>query len=166
MAKQPAGGSSVPAQQPDGASGFTASTPDNAAAAAEAAADSPIHHLHHRPAPPPPCSGNEGKTFSNTENKPGELDSSRAYGTFKNAAPAAPEPVAGNSALGMDSVGSARVGSGQCVDPLRAEQNNTAGNWTTMSQTTIILGTDGITSVQAVAAAGVSQHEAFPPKEE
>lgn len=156
MAKQPAGASApagyIPTQQPDGAAGFTANKPDNTAACPPAAP-----HHHPAPQPPPPC--NESKTFSNTENKPGELDSNKAYGTFKSAAPAAPGSVAVNSAFRKDSTGSALGGSAQYGDPLRAaaEQNNTAGNWTAMSQTTIVLGTDGNTSVQPGAVAGVSQ---------
>nr|XP_019954993.1 PREDICTED: sodium- and chloride-dependent glycine transporter 2 [Paralichthys olivaceus] len=148
MAKQPATGY-IPAQQPDGAAGLTTNKPDNTAACAP---PSP----HHHPAPQPPC--NENKTFCPTENKPGDADSNKAYGTFKNTPPVVPGSVAVNSAFRKDSAGSARGGSAQCGDPLRAaaEQNNTAGNWTAMSQTTIILGTDGNTSVQPGTVAGVS----------
>ncbi|KAF3686739.1 Sodium- and chloride-dependent glycine transporter 2 [Channa argus] len=131
MAKQPASAptSYIPSQQPDGASGLTTNKPDNTAAC-------PPPAPHHHPAPQPPC--NESKTFCPTENKPGEPDINKAYGTFKSTPPAVPGSVAVNSAFGKDG------------DPLRAtaEQNNTAGNWTAMSQTTIILGTDGNTSVQ------------------
>ncbi|XP_069382828.1 sodium- and chloride-dependent glycine transporter 2 isoform X1 [Paralichthys olivaceus] len=146
MAKQPATGY-IPAQQPDGAAGLTTNKPDNTAACAP---PSP----HHHPAPQPPC--NENKTFCPTENKPGDADSNKAYGTFKNTPPVVPGSVAVNSAFRKDSAGSARGGSAQCGDPLRAaaEQNNTAGNWTAMSQTTIILGTDGNTSVQPGTVAG------------
>ncbi|TWW67697.1 Sodium- and chloride-dependent glycine transporter 2 [Takifugu flavidus] len=143
MSKQPACAPSsyIPMQQPDGAAGLTTNQPDNAAAC-------PPPAPHHHPAPPPPS--NESKSFCPTENKPGELDSSKAYGTFKNAAPAVPGSAAVHSAFRKDSAGSARGGSVRNADPLRAtaEQNNTAGNWTAMSQTTIILGTDGNTSVQ------------------
>lgn len=159
MAKQPTGAGYIPTQQPDGASGLTANKPDTAAA-------------HPQPAPPPPvCS--ESKSFCPAENKPGDSETSKVYGTFKNAAPAAAAPgsVAANSAFRKDSAGSAAVapavpsrggGSGQCSDPLRgagaaAEQNNAPGNLTTMSQTTIILGTDGNTSVQPGTVVGVSQ---------
>ncbi|KAF0042799.1 hypothetical protein F2P81_004136 [Scophthalmus maximus] len=146
MAKQPAGGSAplagyIPAQQPDGAAGLTTNTPDNAAAAAGCPTPAPHHHHHHHhPAPQPPC--NEGKTFCPAENKPADADSNRAYGTFKNS-PTAP----GSVALARDTAGSARGGPAQ-------EQNNTAGNWTAMSQTTIVLGTDGNTSVQPGTVAG------------
>ncbi|XP_039651994.1 sodium- and chloride-dependent glycine transporter 2 isoform X1 [Perca fluviatilis] len=145
MAKQPtsAPSSYIPAQQPDGAAVLTTNKPDNTAAC-----PSPAPHPH--PAPQPPLPFNEGKTFCPTENKPGELDSNKAYGTFKSTAPAAPGSAVVNSAFRKDSAGSARGGPAQYGDPLRAtaEQNNTAGNWTAMSQTTIILGTDGNTSVQ------------------
>lgn len=154
MAKQLASAPTgyIPAQQPDGAAGLTASKSDNTAAC-----PSPAPHHHPAPQPPPPC--NERNTFCPTENKPGELDSNKEYGTFKNTPPAVPGSVAVNSALRKDSVGSARGGAAQYGDPLRAttEQNNTAGNWTSMSQTTIILGTDGHMSVQPGTLAGVSQ---------
>lgn len=158
MAKQPASAPTgyIPTQQPDGAAGLTANKPDNSAVC-------PTPAPHHHPAPQPPC--NENKSFCSTENKPGELDSNKAYGTFKNAAPAIPGSVAVNSAFRKDSAGSARGGSVQYGDPLRAtaEQNNTTGNWTAMSQTTIILGTDGNTSVQPGTVTGVSQpNEPFP----
>lgn len=152
MAKQPASAPTgyIPAQQSDGAAGLTGNKPDNTAACPPSA---PRHHP--APQPPPPC--NERNTFCPAENKPGEPDSNKEYGTFKNTPPAVPGSV--NSALRKDSVGSARGGSAQYGDPLRAtaEQNNTAGNWTSMSQTTIILGTDGNTSVQPGTVEGVSQ---------
>ncbi|KAI4830184.1 hypothetical protein KUCAC02_001834, partial [Chaenocephalus aceratus] len=155
MAKQPASAPTgyIPAQQPDGAAGLTASKPDNTAAC-------PPASPHHHPAPQPPAPCNEGKTFSSTENKPGELDSNKAYGTFKNTAPAAPGSVVVNSAFSKESAGSAREGAALYGDPLRAaEQNNTAGNWTAMSQTTIILGTDGNTSVQPGTVAGADEED-------
>lgn len=160
MAKQPASAptSYIPPQQPDGAAGLTTNKPDNTAACAP-----PASHHHPAPQPPPPCT--ESKTFCPTENKPGEPDTNKAYGTFKSPPPAVPGSVAVNSAFRKDSAGSARGGSAQYGDPLRAtaEQNNTAGNWTAMSQTTIILGTDGNTSVQPGVVAGVSQlNEPFP----
>lgn len=160
MAKQPASAPTgyIPTQQPDGAAGLTANKPDNTAPCPPAAP-------HHHPAPQPPAPCNESKTFCPTENKPGELDSNKAYGTFKSTPPAVPGSVAVNSAFRKDSAGSARGGSVQYGDPLRAtaEQNNTAGNWTAMSQTTIILGTDGNTSVQPGTVTGVSQlNEPFP----
>lgn len=99
------------------------------------------------------------------ENKPGEPDSNKEYGTFKSTAPAVPGSVAANSAFRKDSVGAARGGSAQYGDPNRAttEQNNATGNWTAMSQTTIVLGTDGNTSVQPGTLAGVSElNEPFP----
>ncbi|XP_014864532.1 PREDICTED: sodium- and chloride-dependent glycine transporter 2 isoform X1 [Poecilia mexicana] len=138
MAKQPAG--YIPMQQQEGAAGFTANKPDNTV-------PSQPHAPHHHPAPQPPPPCNESKTFCPPENKPGEPDSNKEYGTFKSApAPPVPGSVAINSAFRKDSAG----------DPLRAtaEQNNTPGNWTTMSQTTIILGTDGNTSVQPGTLAG------------
>lgn len=147
MAKQPAG--YIPMQQQEGAAGFTANKPDNTVPCQP-------HAPHHHPAPQPPPPCNESKTFCPPENKPGDPDSNKEYGTFKSApAPPVPGSVAINSAFRKDSAG----------DPLRAtaEQNNTPGNWTTMSQTTIILGTDGNTSVQPGTLAGVSLlNEAFP----
>lgn len=164
MSKPPAPTAYIPVQQqqqqqhPDGAAGLTASKPDNTTAPTST---TPAPH-HHYPAPQPPSAPfNESKTFCPTENKPGEPESNKAYGTFKSAAPAVPPAVAAaNSAFRKDSAGSMRGGAAaQYGDPLRAtaEQNNTAGNWTAMSQTTIILGTDGNTSVQPSSAAGVSQ---------
>ncbi|XP_063325211.1 sodium- and chloride-dependent glycine transporter 2, partial [Pelmatolapia mariae] len=156
MAKQPASAPTgyIPAQQSDGAAGLTGNKPDNTAACPPSA---PRHHP--APQPPPPC--NERNTFCPAENKPGEPDSNKEYGTFKNTPPAVPGSVVVNSALRKDSVGSARGGSAQYGDPLRAtaEQNNTAGNWTSMSQTTIILGTDGNTSVQPGTVAGVNEDD-------
>uniref|UniRef100_A0A3B4EXP7 Transporter n=1 Tax=Pundamilia nyererei TaxID=303518 RepID=A0A3B4EXP7_9CICH len=156
MAKQPASAPTgyIPAPQSDGAAGLTGNKPDNTAACPPS---TPRHHP--APQPPPPC--NERNTFCPAENKPGEPDSNKEYGTFKNTPPAVPGSVAVNSALRKDSIGSARGGSAQYGDPLRAtaEQNNTAGNWTSMSQTTIILGTDGNTSVQPGTVAGVNDDE-------
>ncbi|XP_071771487.1 sodium- and chloride-dependent glycine transporter 2 [Centroberyx gerrardi] len=161
MAKQPAGAVAptgyIPSQQPDGAAGLTANKPENAPC------QPPAPHAHPAPQPPPPC--NESKTFCPTENKPGDPETNKVYGTFKSAAPAVPGSVAANSAFRKDSAGSAaaqaRAGSVQYVDPLRAtaEQNNTSGNWTAMSQTTIILGTDGNTSVQPGAVAGADDDD-------
>ncbi|TKS69499.1 Sodium- and chloride-dependent glycine transporter 2 [Collichthys lucidus] len=156
MAKQPPSAPTgyIPTQQPDGAAGLTTNKPDNTAAF-----PAPAPHHHPAPQPPPPC--NESKTFCLTENKPGELDSNKAYGTFKNPPPAVPGSVAVNSAFRKDSTGSARGGAAQYGDPLRAtaEQNNTMGNWTAMSQTTIILGTDGNTSVQPGTVTGTDDDD-------
>lgn len=142
--------------QPEGAVGVTTNKPENG------------HNLpsdsHPAPQPPPV---NERKTFCPTENKPGETDSNKVYGTFKNAAPAVPV----HSALHMDSAGTAppqtdgtTVHGKAMSDPMAnqgamnstTEQNNATGNWTTMSQTTIILGTDGNTSVMPGTVTGVS----------
>lgn len=143
MAKQPVGAPAgyIPMQQQEGAAGLTANKPDNTVACQP-------HSPHHHPAPQPPPPCNENKTFCPTENKPGEPDSNKEYGTFKSTqAPQVPGSGATQSAF-KDSSG----------DPLRAtsEQNNTPGNWTAMSQTTIILGTDGNTSVQPGTITGVS----------
>ncbi|KAL1006968.1 hypothetical protein UPYG_G00079910 [Umbra pygmaea] len=113
------------------------------------------------PVPQPPPS-NESKTFCPVENKPGEPgEASKVYGTFKNAAPAVPGSVAANSALRKDSTCSAGGSAARGIpvqygEPLRAtgDRNNASDNWTTMSQTTIILGTDGNTSVQPCAVIG------------
>uniref|UniRef100_A0A3P8RLI1 Transporter n=1 Tax=Amphiprion percula TaxID=161767 RepID=A0A3P8RLI1_AMPPE len=156
MAKQPASAPTgyIPEQQPDGAAGLTTNKPDNTASCPP-----PAPHHHPAPQPPPPC--NESKTFCPTENKPGEPDTNKAYGTFKNPPPAVPGSFAANSVFRKDSVGSARGGSAQYGDPLRAttEQNNTTGNWTAMSQTTIILGTDGNTTVQPGTVAGADDDD-------
>lgn len=149
MSKQPTCPltSYIPTQQPDGAAGLTTNQPDNKATCP------PLPpHPHPHPAPQPPC--NENRSFCPTENKPGELDSNKAYGTFKSTAPAVPPSVAVNSAFRKESADSAHN-----ADPLRAtaEQNNAAANWTAMSQTTIILGTDGNTSVQPGTVTGVSE---------
>lgn len=161
----------IPTQQSDAAAGLTGNKVDqhqhhHAAAAAAAAApapptstsSTPQHHSLQQQQQP---LGHESKSFCPSENK--EPDGSKAYGTFKSAAPPVPVPV--NSAFRKDSSsscppssGAARAGSVQYGEPLH---NNTAAgsHWTAMSQTTIILGTDGNTSVQASAAAGVSAGE-------
>uniref|UniRef100_A0A8C8GXF8 Transporter n=1 Tax=Oncorhynchus tshawytscha TaxID=74940 RepID=A0A8C8GXF8_ONCTS len=130
MAKQPANAPTGcnPLHQPEGVS---ANKPDNAFNQTSAA----------YPAPQP-AQSNESKTFCPTENKPGEPGEVKVYGTFKNAALPVPGSVAALSA--------ARDIPVQSGDPLRVtgDQNNASGNWTTMSQTTIILGADGNTSVQ------------------
>ncbi|XP_013981709.1 sodium- and chloride-dependent glycine transporter 2 isoform X1 [Salmo salar] len=150
MTKQPANAPTgfKPLHQPEGAVGVSANKPYNALNQTSAAYPAP------QPAP-----SNESKTFCPTENKPGEV--SKVYGTFKNAALPVPGSVAANSAFREDSTSSvggsaARVVPVQCGDPLRAtgDQNNASGNWTTMSQTTIILGADGNTSVQPGAVTG------------
>uniref|UniRef100_A0A8C7VDB1 Transporter n=1 Tax=Oncorhynchus mykiss TaxID=8022 RepID=A0A8C7VDB1_ONCMY len=141
MAKQPANAPTGcnPLQQPEGVS---ANKPDNAFNQTSAA----------YPAPQP-AQSNESKTFCPTENKPGEPGEVKVYGTFKNAALPVPGSVAALSA--------ARDIPVQYGDPLRVtgDQNNASGNWTTMSQTTIILGADGNTSVQPGAVMGVSGTE-------
>lgn len=163
----------IPTQQSDAAAGLTANKVDHqhqhhqaAATAAAAAApapptsstSTPHHHNPLQQQQQQQPSSHESKSFCPSENK--EPDGSKAYGTFKSAAPPAPVPVPVNSAFRKDSSsssGAARAGSVQYSEPLH---NNTAAgsNWTAMSQTTIILGTDGNTSVQASSAApGVSR---------
>ncbi|KAG5848884.1 sodium- and chloride-dependent glycine transporter 2-like [Anguilla anguilla] len=154
MAKQPVNNpvSFNPSTQHEGTDGVTANKPEN---------------VQHQPSdmqpalPPNPI--NERKTFCPVENKQGEAEVNKAYGTFKNPAPV---PVPINSALCKDSTGSALPrtdGSttvhstlmSHCTDGLSnqsvtrsaVEQNNATGNWTSVSQTTVILGTDGNTSV-------------------
>jgi len=152
--------------QPHDAGGAAAPAPAPTAAAA-------APHSHPAPQPPPPPQQqqqqhNEGKTFCPTENKPGEAETNKVYGTFKNTAAAvafrrdscsdSTGPLIGGSTTTTSSsclqgrgTGSVQSGGG---DPLRTntEQNNaSSGNWTAMSQTTIVLGTDGNTSVQPVA---------------
>lgn len=151
MTKQPANAPTGfnPLHQPEGVS---ANKPDNA-----------FNQTSDAYPAPQPAQSNESKTFCPTENKPGEPGEVKVYGTFKNAALTVPGSVAANSAFREDSTSSvggsaARVVPVQCGDPLRAtgDQNNASGNWTTMSQTTIILGADGNTSVQPGAVTGVS----------
>ncbi len=112
---------------------------------------------------PPPV--NERKTFCPSENKPSEMEANKAYGTFKNAAPGPPfAPV--NFAVRKDSVGKMDGSTGKATSDfmtnnqsavrIAAEHNNTTGDWTSMSQTTIILGTDGNTSVLPGTVTGVS----------
>ena len=151
MSKAPAPPGYTPSPQPDGAAGLPAHRPDLCASS-------------HHPAPQPPT-GAEGQTFCPTaDNKLGEAETTKVYGTFKNAAPAVPGSVAfrkdscgstgallgGSASASVQGRGTAGV---QYGDPLRSstDQNNASSNWTAMSQTTIILGTDGNTSVQPVA---------------
>jgi len=83
MLRQPS--NSIPPQPSGGAVGTNAK-PENG---------NPV------PQPPP---ANERKTFCPSENKPCEMEASKAYGTFKNAAPGPPfAPV--NSDVRKDSVG-------------------------------------------------------------
>ncbi|KAG7277218.1 hypothetical protein CRUP_000447 [Coryphaenoides rupestris] len=160
--------------QPD-AGGAAAPAPSAAAAAPAPAAP----HSHPAPQPPPQQQQqrNEGKTFCPTENKPGEAETNKVYGTFKNtAAPSSPAAVAFRRDSCSDSTGPLIAGSTTTSsslqgrgtgsvqhggDPLRTntDQNNASGNWTAMSQTTIILGTDGNTSVQPVALANVNDDD-------
>lgn len=152
-ANSPAGFGSP--HQPEGAVGVTTNKPENG--------HSLPSDTHPAPQPPPV---NERKTFCPTENKPGETDSNKVYGTFKNVAPAVPV----NSALPKNPAATLQQADGTTVhgkamsdavanqDAMRStvEQNNATGNWTTMSQTTIILGTDGNTSVLPGTITGVS----------
>ncbi|KAJ7986197.1 hypothetical protein DPEC_G00348290 [Dallia pectoralis] len=156
MTKQPAG--FTPTHQTEGAVGVTAIP-------AHIPAHIPDNSCSYPDPQPPPS--NESKTFCPTENKPGEPgEAGKVYGTFKNAAPAVPGSVAANSAFRPDSTSSAcgsaaRAVPGQYHDQLgtTGDQNNTSSNWTTMSQTTIILGTDGNTSVQPGAVTGENDEE-------
>lgn len=159
MAKQPGNNSvrSDSAPQPEGAGGVTTNR------------SAPVQNL-------PPDSAHqatdERKTFYPTENKQREADGDRAYGTFKNAAPT---PVPVHSAVRKDSGGAAlprtdasavqgQLGSphvpgaspSQSAVKSTAEQNNATGTWASPCQTTVLLGTDGNTSVLSSSAAGVS----------
>ena len=163
MSKQPVNAPTGfhPSQQPEAGVGVTANKPENVPSQPAA----PFGH----PAPQPPPN-NECKTFCPSENKPGEPEANKVYGTFKNTAPAIPGAVSANSAFRKDSAGSAAAQTGvpgavqgrgmsvQYGDPFRAtaEQNNASGTWTRMSQTTIILGIDGNTSVQPGTMTAVS----------
>uniref|UniRef100_A0A4W5MWH5 Uncharacterized protein n=1 Tax=Hucho hucho TaxID=62062 RepID=A0A4W5MWH5_9TELE len=144
MTKQPANAPTGfnPLHQPEGVS---ANKPDNAFNQTSAAY--PVHQ---------PAQSTESKTFCSTENKPGEPGEVKVYGTFKNADLPVAGSVAANSA--------ARDIPVQYRDPLRAtgDQNNASGNWTNMSQTTIILGADGNTSVQAFLATLLSSSLSIP----
>ncbi|XP_023674928.1 sodium- and chloride-dependent glycine transporter 2 isoform X1 [Paramormyrops kingsleyae] len=112
-----------------------------------------------QPAPQPPLA-NERKTFCTTENKLGEVEGSKEYGTFKNAAPVPAVNAAFRADCALPQTDGSAVVHGtltpsHCTDALSThsalkctvEQNNATGNWTSMSQTTVILGTDGNTSV-------------------
>uniref|UniRef100_A0A671LTJ4 Transporter n=1 Tax=Sinocyclocheilus anshuiensis TaxID=1608454 RepID=A0A671LTJ4_9TELE len=146
MLRQPSNG--IPPQPSGGAVGATTTnTPENG---------NPV------PQPPPV---NERKTFCPSENKPCEMEANKAYGTFKNAAPG-PTFAPVNSAVRKDSVGKMDGSTGKATSDfmsnnqsavrIAAEHNNTTGDWTSMSQTTIILGTDGNTSVLPGTVTGVS----------
>ncbi|XP_067301321.1 sodium- and chloride-dependent glycine transporter 2 isoform X1 [Pseudorasbora parva] len=137
MLRQPP--NSIPPQPSGGAVGATTNNkPENG---------NPV------PQPPP---ANERKTFCPSENKPCEMEASKAYGTFKNAAPG-PTFAPVNSEVRKDSVGKMDGSTGRATSDfmsnnqsavkIAAEHNNSTGDWTSMSQTTIILGTDGNTSV-------------------
>ncbi|XP_029112206.1 sodium- and chloride-dependent glycine transporter 2 isoform X1 [Scleropages formosus] len=130
-----------PVAQPEGALGVSTHSSSNPACSAQ-----PEPQAQAQPQPQPPVA-NERKTFCPAENKAGEADGNKAYGTFKNAPPRAD----GSAALHGTFVSS------HCTEPClsnqsalksTAEQNNATGNWTPMmSQTTVILGTDGNTAV-------------------
>uniref|UniRef100_A0A673HMT6 Transporter n=1 Tax=Sinocyclocheilus rhinocerous TaxID=307959 RepID=A0A673HMT6_9TELE len=146
MLRQPS--NSIPPQPSGGAVGATTTNkPENG-----------------NPVPPPPPV-NERKTFCPSENKPCEMEANKAYGTFKNAAPG-PTFAPVNSAVRKDSVGKMDGSTGKATSDfmsnnqsavrIAAEHNNTTGDWTSMSQTTIILGTDGNTSVLPGTVTGVS----------
>ncbi|XP_026866955.2 sodium- and chloride-dependent glycine transporter 2 isoform X1 [Electrophorus electricus] len=142
MFKQPANSPAGfnPPQLPEGAVGVTTSKPESG-----------------QSLPPDPQPLNERKTFCPTENKSSDMETNKAYGTFKNTAPApVPVPASVNSVLRKDSSGTVPPQKDKAISgalpnqgALRTatEQNNATGNWTSMSQTTIILGTDGNTSV-------------------
>ncbi|KAJ8413051.1 hypothetical protein AAFF_G00106330 [Aldrovandia affinis] len=160
MAKQPANNPAFnPSPLHEGTVGVTANKPEN------------VQHLpSDTQTAPPPHPANERKTFCPVENTPGEAEANKAYGTFKNQAPV---PVPMNSALRKDSTGTAlprtdgsttvqgTLMSSHCTDALpnqsatrsAVEQNNATGNWTSVSQTTVVLGTDGNTSVLPGTAA-------------
>lgn len=116
----------------------------------------------------PQQSSNERKTFCPPENKPCELDSSKAYGTFKNVTPGT---TFASSAVRNDSVGrmdgstthgkptSDAMSNDQGAVRISAEHNNSASEWTSMSQTTILLGADGNTSVLPGTVTGVSGYK-------
>lgn len=95
------------------------------------------------------------------------MEANKAYGTFKNAAPGPTfSPV--NSAQRKDSAGKMDGSTGKASSDfmsnnqnavrIAAEHNNSTGDWTSMSQTTIILGTDGNTSVLPGTVTGVSAY--------
>lgn len=149
MLRQPS--NSVPPQPSGGPVGATTNTkPENG-----------------KPAPPPPPV-NERKTFCPSENKPCDMEANKAYGTFKNTAPG-PTFAGVNSAVRKDSVGKMDASTGKATSDfmsnnqsavrIAAEHNNSTGDWTSMSQTTIILGTDGNTSVLPGTVTGVSGYK-------
>nr|XP_006642702.2 PREDICTED: sodium- and chloride-dependent glycine transporter 2 isoform X1 [Lepisosteus oculatus] len=116
----------------------------------------------------------ERRTFSPAENKPGETEGIKACGTLKNAVPV---PV--TSAIRKDSLEPAlpqkddsttvhgksmsshckEVVPNESVMKSTVEQNSATGNWTAMSQTTVVLGTDGNTSVLPGTVSGDDDDE-------
>ncbi|MBN3289676.1 SC6A5 protein, partial [Polypterus senegalus] len=112
----------------------------------------------------------ERKTFSQPEAKIGEAEATRIPGTIQNS-----HPVQDTSATLKDTFEHtvqkdastavhSKLMSSQCTEAVTnqtlnkstMEQNNATGNWTTMSSTTVVLGTDGNTSVMPGTVAGVS----------
>lgn len=147
MLKQPPN-SSLP-QSSGGAAGATTNKPENGNVM-------------------PQESANERKTFCPPENKPCELESSKAYGTFKNATPGsnfATSPLRKDSVGRMDSstthgkATSHAMSNDDGAVRILAEHNNTTSEWTSMSQTTILLGADGNTSVLPGTVTGVSGYK-------
>ncbi|KAG7473682.1 hypothetical protein MATL_G00098440 [Megalops atlanticus] len=142
-----------PIPQTEGAGGLTT----NKTSSVQNLPFDPQHAHQSQPA-------DERKTFCAAENTLVEMEVEKVYGTFKDAA-LAPVPV--NSGLRKDSTGPTvlqmdgstavrgTLMSSHCKDALPIQnavkstmgQNNATGNWASMSQTTVILGTDGNTSV-------------------
>ncbi|XP_039605172.1 sodium- and chloride-dependent glycine transporter 2 isoform X2 [Polypterus senegalus] len=115
----------------------------------------------------------ERKTFSQPEAKIGEAEATRIPGTIQNS-----HPVQDTSATLKDTFEHtvqkdastavhSKLMSSQCTEAVTnqtlnkstMEQNNATGNWTTMSSTTVVLGTDGNTSVMPGTVAGEDDEE-------
>ncbi|MGH0139755.1 UNVERIFIED_CONTAM: hypothetical protein FKN15_069983 [Acipenser sinensis] len=157
MTKQPTNNPAPlnPGGQPDGTAGVIINKPEQ---------DQTLPSEVHPPAQQAKVSKSpytEQKTFSAVEAKPNAPEGTTLAGTFKNISPAQ-----ANSATRKDSIetvphkdASTTVFSkfvpphcteavlNQSIMKSTVEQNNATGNWTTMSQTTVVLGTDGNTSV-------------------
>ncbi|KAK6472992.1 sodium- and chloride-dependent glycine transporter 2-like [Huso huso] len=157
MTKQPTNNPAPlnPGGQPDGTAGVIINKPEQ---------DQTLPSEVHPPAQQAKVSKSpytEQKTFSAVEAKPNAPEGTTLAGTFKNISPAQ-----ANSATRKDSIepvphkdASTTVYSkfvpphcteavlNQSIMKSTVEQNNATGNWTTISQTTVVLGTDGNTSV-------------------
>ncbi|XP_066556629.1 sodium- and chloride-dependent glycine transporter 2 [Amia ocellicauda] len=104
----------------------------------------------------------ERKTFPPAESKQGEAEGIRVCGTLTNSAPVPVLPQTDGPTNGHSKMMSSHfseVVPHPSILKSTVEQNNVTGNWTTMSQTTVILGTDGNTSVLPGTVTGDEEDE-------